>query len=229
LLVLLLVAFAGTIVAADDPYASWMQGRPQESLPALRARAEAGGAWSAWYDCGLAAAAAGDRGTATACLLEARRRAPARPEPLAALRELGAPLPPTWCEHLGRLAWLGAGWAGVTLALAAGLVLGWWATRARRSASGAHGGAWPLVGGIAIVAVLPGAIAVWHDAHEPLVAALRDTALLDSTGAATGDVAAGTVAWQAADQPWNGRVLVRLADGRKGWVSAEDVAGSARR
>ncbi len=226
--VLIVLAVPGTIVASEDvsnaraaapsdPYAAWMQGRPAEAVPALYARARDSRDWSAWYDCGLAATAAGDAGHAVAWLLAAHRFAPAQAEPLQALRTAGAAMPATWCEHLGPAGWPGRGWSGVALLGASGLLGGWWLTsRARRR--------WMLnLGGLAALVSAPGAAAAWHDARAPFMAITQDTALVDSTGAAVTPVRAGMLVRREPQPPWNGRALVVLEDGRRGYVPLSDT------
>jgi hypothetical protein len=218
---LLLIAVAVIGSAADDPYAPWMQGRPLEAVALLHARAaDAGSDWTAWYDCALAAEAGGERGRGAAWLLEAHRLAPERREPLRALRDAGAPLGATWCERIGPLAWLGSGWRGVAVLGLSGLSLGWWLGR--------RGGTATAFAGFVFLAIgAPGAVAAWRDAHEPLLAVVHETSLLDSTGAAIGDVPAGAIGWRAPQPPWSGRVLVTLPDGRRGYVSLADAGFDA--
>jgi hypothetical protein len=207
---------------AGDPYAAWMQGRPQEAIPALLGQAEADQRWTSWYDCGLAAAAAGDP-RAAAWLLTAHHRAPARGEPLVALRALdegaGAALPVQWCERLGPAAALGAGWPEVALLGLLGLGLGWALAAPRRRRPGA------LAALAALVLVAPGLSAAWHDRRDGLVAALRDTSLVDSTGAPVAPIAGGTLLRRAPIPPWSGRVLVTAADGQRGWLPLVDIGG----
>ena len=200
---------------ADDPYAAWMQGRPAESVTDLLEQASLHQRWSDWYDCGLAAAAAGERGLASYGLVRAHALEPQRQEPLEALRSQGITLPPGWCERLGVLAIPGAGWLGGALVLVAGLVLGLRMTR-------------PLprglltAGVVCLVVAAPGAIGTWHDAANPFLAVVSDTALLDSTGAVLSPVPAGMVVRQEDARPWDGRVLV-LVDGRRGWIPLVDT------
>jgi hypothetical protein len=52
---------------------------------------------------------------------------------------------------------------------------------------------------------------------------VRDTSLLDSTGAAISDVPAGAIGWRDPREPWNGGVLISLPDGRRGYVSLADA------
>jgi hypothetical protein len=215
----LAMLLAATCPAADDPYASWSHGRPQDALPGLLQRATADGGWDAWLDLGLAAAAAGDA-RATAWLLEARARAPEREEPRAALRALGATLPTDWFDRLGPLAWPGCGWPGVAALAIAGLALGLALTgRGRR-------GAGLAVAGAALVVAAPGQLASWHDGAIQLVATVRDTRLLDSAGNPGVAVAAGTVAVRE-PQSWPGRVLVLLPDGRRGYLPLADTQAGA--
>ncbi|MBA2480253.1 MAG: hypothetical protein H0V44_06300 [Planctomycetes bacterium] len=215
---LLVVAWLGCAFAAEeDAYAPWMQGRPHDAIAGLQRAARSGGGWGAWFDCALAARAAGDNGRAQACLLEAHRLAPARAEPLAALRLGGATIAPTWCERAGPIAWAGSGWPGVAMLAIAGACLGWWCcSRRRRNAIA-------TLGAILVTACAPGAIAVWLDAHAPLIAVVRDTHLVDSTGAATSPVEAGTVLTREGQRVWNGRVLVQAPDGARGFVSLADT------
>jgi hypothetical protein len=60
-----------------------------------------------------------------------------------------------------------------------------------------------------------------------LIAVVRDTALLDSTGSAIGEVGAGAIGLRASQEPWNGRVLVRLPEGREGYLSLMDAGFEA--
>lgn len=217
----LAVVLASTIAsAADGAYAPWSQGRPQESLPALRAAATASGAWDAWLDLGLAAADAGHRGEAAAALLEAHRRAPERPEPRHALAALGSPLPPGWLDRLGPLAMPGTGVVGAVLLGLAGLALGW-------AIAGRRGRGIAAIGCVALLAAaLPGHIARLRDGARALVAVTADTSLLDATGAPLTAVAAGTVLLREPGEPWSRRILVRSADGSlRGWLSLADAGG----
>ena len=201
--------------AADDPYAAWMQGRPAESVTDLLEQASLHQRWSDWYDCGLAAAAAGERGLASYGLVRAHALEPQRAEPLAALRSQGITLPPGWCERLGVLVLPGAGWLGGALLVVAGLVLGLRVTRPLPRGRVA-------AGVVCLVVAAPGVISTWHDAANPFLAVVSDTALLDSTGAVLSPVAAGTVVRQEDERPWDGRVLV-LVDGRRGWIPLVDT------
>jgi GNAT superfamily N-acetyltransferase len=208
--------------ATADPYATWMQGRPQEAIPALVAQAQSDDRWSSWYDAGLAAAAAGDD-RAAAFLLAAHHRAPQRPEPLAALHAyLGADaaaLPATWCDRLGPALLPGTGWCLVILLALGGAGLGWAALAPRRRAAGL------AVALVAAAAVAPGLAASAHDRRDHLVATLRDTGLVDSTGSPQARVPAGSVLVREDARPWSGRLLVHGADGLRGWLPQEDVGG----
>jgi hypothetical protein len=219
LLALLAVAppqMAPAMAAAEDPYAAWRQGRPQDAATELEARARLDGAWSTWYDAGLAAEEAGDPGTAAACLLAAHRRAPARAEPLGQLRRHRLGLGRTWCEALGPLAAAGSGWGAAFLALAGGGCLGL-ALAGRLARSWAWGGA------LAVAVVLTGAAAQWRDADAPLAAVLRSSALADGAGACVEQLHPGILVRTVAPAS-QGRRLVELADGRRGLIAVRDLA-----
>jgi hypothetical protein len=201
--------------AVEDPYTPWMQGRPAESVLGLERQAQGHDRWSDWYDCGLAAAAASEHGTAVYSLLRAHHLAPLQEEPLQALRATGIAIPPTWCERLGVLAWPGGGWSGAILLTLAGVVLG--LALARRMP-----GLPTRLGLLALLVAAPGAISCWHDAATPLLAVVEDTSLLDSTGNVIAGIASGTVVHQEDGRPWNGRVLV-LANGKRGWLPLTDT------
>lgn len=214
----LLILLAAGAMAAADPYEPWSQGRPAEAVPPLIAAARASGRWDAWLDAGLAAAAAGDRGRAVACLAEAHNRAPDEAAPRDALRSLGAALPTTWSERAGPVAIPGRGWTGIAVLAAAGLLLGAGiALRSRR-------GLLLTAGGLAVVAAAPGVIAPWVDGRTAWTATVRDSEALDSTGAPLRALPAGTLLARAADEPWSGRILVRLGDGALAYVAETDTA-----
>ncbi len=219
LLLALLLGALAPLVGADDPYAVWSAGHPAAAIPALYATAQASGRWDAWLDLGLAAAAAEDRPRAAAWLAEAARRAPERREPREALRALdpaqGVAL--SWSERLGPLTWPGTGWTAVTLLAAAGLALGLALAGRRRRGTVA------FIGCAALVAVSPGQIAQLHDARHELFATVRDSHLLDSAGNPGDALPAGTVAEREAQPLWAGRVLVHLADGRRGYLAIVDT------
>ncbi len=217
---LLLLARAGAH-AADDPYQLWSHNRPQDAIPALFQQAQASDRWDAWLDLGLAAAAAGERGRAAVWLVTAHSRAPEREEPRAALRALGTELPPSWHARCGPVAWPGSGWTGVALLGLAGGALGYAlvARQARRAAL--------LAAALAALGAAPGMIARILDSRVDLVAAVRDTQLLDSTGTPTGAVAAGTVAVSDRAAPWAGRLRVTLPDGRRGYLALSDTRTDA--
>ena len=216
-LVVCLLLCALPLVAADPVYAAWAQGRPAEAVPELLARARAGDGWAAWYDAGLAAQAAGDRGRAVACLAAALRRAPERAEIRQALAVLDAAPPPGWLDRLGPLAWPGLGWPALVLTAAGALALG--------AALFIRRGRLPLAagGGLALLLVLPGALARGADAARPWAATCVDTHLLDAAGAPLAALPAGTLLERGAQPPWNGRAPVRLADGRAGFVPLADL------
>jgi hypothetical protein len=222
ILTAMLMLFAGSWIsaaamcgAAEDPYAPWMQGRPAESVQRLLAQAQHHNRWSDWYDCGLAAAAAGQRGAAVYSLLRAYRQGPIHHEPLQALRGLGIAMPSSWCERVGVLAWPGNGWYGLVLLSTSGAILGLRVVRPLPR----------LVTQMAVICVLlavPGALCSWHDASIPLLAVVDDSSLLDSTGNVLATVSSGTVVRQVDPQPWNGRVLV-VAVGKHGWLPVTDT------
>jgi hypothetical protein len=218
---LLLLLAAVLARGAEDPYQLWSHGRPAEAIPALLLQAQASERWDAWLDLGLAAAAAGDRGRAAVWLVAARARAPERDEPRAALRALGAELPPSWPSRCGPLAWAGSGWPGVVGLGLVGSALGYALAARRGRAAGL------LVALLGALAVAPGLCARILEGRLALVAAVRDTQLLDSTGSPIGAVAGGTVAVQESPTPWSGRLRVALADGRRGYLAQADTRAEA--
>jgi hypothetical protein len=217
---LLLLALAHAR-GADDPYQLWSHGRPLDAIPALLLQAQGSDRWDAWLDLGLAAAAGGERGRAAAWLVAARARAPERDEPRAALRALGIELPPSWHSRCGPLAWPGSGWPGVVLLGLIGIALGHAVAAPRGRAAGL------LVALLGAMAVAPGLGARILDGRLALVAVVRDTQLLDSTGSPAGAVAGGTVAVQESATPWSGRLRVTLADGRRGYLAIADTRADA--
>ncbi len=218
--ILLLLAFAQAR-GAEDPYLLWSHGRPQEAIPALLLQAQGSDRWDAWLDLGLAAAAAGDRGRAAVWLVASRARAPERDEPRAALRALGAELPPSWHSRCGPLAWPGSGWPRVALLGLVGMALGYALVARQGRAPGL------LVALLGALALAPGLCARILDGRLALVAAVRDTQLLDSTGSPAGAVAGGTVAVQESRTPWSGRLQVALPDGRRGYLAIVDTRADA--
>ena len=206
-----------SLAAVEDPYALWGHGRPQDAAPTLRATAEQNGRWDAWLDAGLAAAAAGWRPHAIACLAEAHVRAPERPEPRNALAAIGATPPPGWNGRLGPLAVPGSGWIGVALLVGAGLALGYALATPRRRGVAA------TIGALAVLVAAPGLIATAVDGARRFAVPLRDTHLLDSAGNPGAVVAAGTLAERTTGEPWAGRVAVALPDGKHGWLALADL------
>ncbi len=214
---LLLAAIVGCLGAETaDPYAAWAQGRPQEALAALTAAARASDRWDAWMDLGLAHANAGETGKAAAAFIVAHRAAAERPEPLAALRTIGANPPVTWCERLGPAAWPGVGWPGVGLGILAGCGLGWAALGTRRR------GAAAVLGTAALIGILPGQIALRLDAAAPWAATLNECRLYDSAGNPGNPLPAATLVLRRGEA-WSGRIPVELGDGRRGFVPAGDL------
>ena len=207
---------AGPRIESGDPYGPWIQGRPGESLDLLLGRAKTTDRWDAWYDAGLAAAAAGDKGQAVSYLVTAHRRNPAAEEPRAALRALDVPLPATWVERSGPFALPGVGWPGVALLGIAGLALGYGLIRRKRVSL--------VLAGLAVtVAAAPGVIAVIRDAKVPWVAVVHDTQALDSTGTPIKALPAGTLVQKEQEEPWAGRTVVRLLDGQVVLVASADA------
>lgn len=207
--------------ATADPYGPWSQGRPGESLDLLLGRAKATDRWDAWYDAGLAAAAAGDKGQAVSYLVAAHRRNPAAAEPREALRALDVPLPATWVERAGPLGIPGRGWAGVGLLGVAGLAFGYGLCRWQ-------GGRWKRKGlaftGVAAALIAaPGVFAVMSDAEVPWAAVVHDTQALDSTGAPLKALPAGTLVQKQQDEAWAGRSVVKLMDGQVVLVASADA------
>ena len=213
--VLLLVLLTLTSVVAEDPYLAWSQGRPAEAVPTLVACA--GTCWDAWYDAGLAAAAANDRGRAVACLAQAMTLAPAEPEPRQALRALGVEVPTSWHERAGPLAWPGQGWAGIAVLGVAGLALGWAVagSRARRWAA--------ALGLVALALAAPGVAAGLLDGRSTWTGTVRDTHLLDSAGQPVRALPAGTLLLRPPQDIWAGRVLVQVPQGTQGFVPVADL------
>jgi hypothetical protein len=214
---LLLLAALTALTGADDPYAAWGHGRPQDALPALHQTATTTQRWDAWLDLGLAAAAADQRGKAVAWLVRAHQAAPEQAGPREALAALGATLPGRWLDRLGPLALPGIGWPGLALLALAGFAAGH-ALAGRRRRGLALG-----VLTAALVLALPGQLAWQHDHRQILVATVRDSHLVDSAGAPQDAVPMGTIAIRAAPDAWSGRVLVALPDGRRGYLAEADL------
>jgi hypothetical protein len=213
----LAVLLSSLVAAAEDPYAAWGHGRPQDALVALHATAEASRRWDAWLDLGLAAAAADRRGEAVVWVLAAYQADPSRPEPRQALRALEVTVPPGWLDRLGPLARPGIGWLGVALLAVGGALVGYAAVaRTRRL---------PLAGcgGLLLLLALPGQAAWQLDHQRRLVATARDSQLYDSAGTPVAAVAAGTILARESDDEWAGRILVQHADGRRGHLPSTDT------
>ncbi len=216
LALLLVVMACGHGAETADSYAAWAQGRPQEAIAALGAVARTTNRWDAWMDLGLAHANAGDAGQAAVAFIVAHRTAAERPEPLAALRTVGATPPVTWIERLGPAAWPGVGWPGIGLAIVAGLGLGWAALGTRRR------GLTAVIGTIALVGVLPGQIALRLDAAEPWATTLHECRLYDSAGNPGNPLPTATLV-RRRGEAWSGRIPVELIDGRRGFVPTGDL------
>jgi len=216
-LVVLVALIAWSNAPGEDSYAAWSAGRPSESLPNLYSTATTTDRWDAWLDLGLCAIAAERRGPALVWLLEAQRRAPARPEPRQALAALGTPLPDGYTTRIGLVAALGSGTLALPFAAFAGILIGY-SILGRR-------GRWlaAILGCGTALALSPGLIASWLDGRQHWVGTATDTQLLDSTGAPLRAIAAGTIAERLSDDVWSGRITVRLGDGTQGWLIEADT------
>jgi hypothetical protein len=214
---LLLMAVQCGSPAADDPYQAWGLGRPQEAMPLLLKQAQQSDHWDAWFDAGVAAAAAGDRGRAVSWLLAAHRLAPERDEPRTALRALGIELPQTWLDRIGPVGWPGSGWPAVLLLATVGIVVGYACLARRRSR--------PVLalGLIAGVVAAPGLVATWLDHRTDIIAVVHATHLPDSAGNPEEAVAAGTPVVRDPQPTWSGRMLVTLLDGKRGYLPIADT------
>jgi len=216
-LVMLLFGLLTTIRGADDPYATWGHGRPQDAIAGLHQQAQASDRWDAWFDVGLAALAAGRDGEGTTWLLAAHRRAPERPEPRQALRAIEVTPPTGWLDRLGPLALPGLGWSGLVLITLAGLALGY-GVCARRARSPAI-----LTGVVLLLLAVPGRVAWEHDQGRLLVAAVRDSQLYDSAGRPVAAIPAGTVLEQESTEVWAERILVHDTQGHRGHLPLADT------
>ena len=207
---------ARSVEAPADPYTPWSQGRPGESLDLLLGRARATDRWDAWYDAGLAAAAAGDKGQAVSCMVAAHRRNPAADEPRAALRALDVALPVTWVERAGPFGIPGRGWIGVGLFALAGIAAGYGALRWKRKGL--------VAAGLLLAAIAsPGVVAALRDSEVPWATLVHDTQALDSTGAPVKSLPAGTLVRKEHEEAWAGRSVVRLLDGSVVLVASADA------
>lgn len=216
-IVMLVIATVSTTPAADDPYATWGHGRPQDAIAGLYERATTSDRWDAWFDLGLAALAAGREGEGTAWLLAAHRRAPERAEPRQALRAIEVTPPSGWLDRLGPLASPGLGWSGLALLTLAGLTIGY-GLCARRQRLAAL-----LIGATLLLLALPGRVAWEHDRGRLLVAAVRDSQLYDSAGRPITAIPAGTVLEQESTDVWAERILVHDAQGNRGHLPVADT------
>jgi Tetratricopeptide repeat len=214
---LLLACLLTVIHGADDPYAAWGHGRPQDAIASLHQQAVASDRWDAWFDLGLAALAAGRQSDGIAWLLAAHRRAPERPEPRQALRAIKVTPPLGWLDRLGPLAAPGLGWSGVVLITLAGLLLGYGVCARRRRV------AMLLIGGGMLLVSVPGRIAWEHDHGRLLVATVRDSQLYDSAGRPIIAIPAGTVLEQETAAVWAERILVHDAQGHRGHLPLADT------
>ena len=203
--------------SADDPYAAWGHGRPQDAIAELHRQASTSNRWDAWFDLGLAACAAGRQADGAAWLVTAHRLAPERPEPRQALRATQVNLPLGWLDRLGPLALPGMGWIGLTLIALGGITLGFaCATRGRRTMP-------VLIGSALLLSALPGRIAWEHDHARQLVVTVRDSQLYDSSGQPITAIAAGTVLEQESSTAWAERILVHDQAGHRGHLPLADT------
>lgn len=214
---LLLAGLLTLIQGADDPYAAWGHGRPQDAIASLYQQAVASDRWDAWFDLGLAALAAGRQGDGIAWLLAAHQRAPERPEPRQALRAISVTPPAGWLDRLGPAAIPGLGWGGVVLIGLGGLLLGCGVCARRRRPT------MLLIGTGLLLVTVPGRIAWEHDQSRLLVAAVRDSQLYDSAGRPIVAIPAGTVLEQESPEVWAERILVHDAQGNRGYLPLADT------
>jgi hypothetical protein len=208
----LLALLASPVAGAEDPYATWRQGRPQEAWPGLLRSAAAGDDWRDWFDAGLAAHDAGRDGIAVACLARSFVRDPTRTEPRIAIAEITGRSPDSWTARCGPFAGIARGWTGAIWILLTGLGLGY-GLRGRRWRGAALAG-----GGVLLALFLPVRLAVERDLRLPLLVAVEDCALADTTGRWQADIAAGTLLHHDRSTAWGDRHHVRLPDGSTGFV-----------
>ena len=215
--ILFLPALLWPLFAADDPYAAWGHGRPQDAIAALHARAENEQRWDAWLDAGLAAAAANRHGEAIAWTLTAHQMAPERSEPRQALRALNVTLPVGWVDRLGPLILPGQGWVGIILLCLGAACLGY-SLCTNRQRTGTL-----ITGCLLLLIALPGRIAIDHDQTRSLISAVRDTLLYDSAGKPMTAIASGSILYRDQTDAWADRILVVLNDGTRGFVPVVDT------
>ncbi len=217
IVVLVLACLLGVPAATDDPYQAWAQGRPAESLPRLIDAAATADTPAAWGDAGLVAAEAGRRPLAIACLARSLVLAPLRTDTRQALRVLAVRTPRLWSDLVGPVAHLGSGWTGLVLATAGGLLLGvgLMARHRRKAMLG--------LGAVCLLACLPGLLSTWRDASLPLAVTRSDCALLDASGRPQRTVAGGSILLHHDRPPWQGKLLVEVADGTTGFLATGDL------
>jgi hypothetical protein len=216
-LAVLLQILRPSLFAADDPYAAWGHGRPQDAIAALHARAESEQRWDAWLDAGLAAAAANRQGEAIAWTLAAHQMAPERSEPRQALRALNVTLPVGWVDRLGPLILPGQGWLGILLLCLGAACLGY-SLCTNRQRMGTF-----IIGCFLLLIALPGRIAIEHDQTRSLISAVRDTLLYDSAGKPMTAITIGSIFYRDQTDAWADRLLVVLNDGTRGFVPVVDT------
>lgn len=211
LLMILMLLAGSTAAASEAAYDAWMQNRPDEAVPLLFETAQKSGAWYNYYDLGLAAHANQQRGLAVAWLLKAHLLAPAESAPREALAAIDSNLPTTWLDKLGPLSWPGTGMPGLLIMLLSGISCGlilflpeyrWTCT---------------IILAVGLVLALPGSIAHSLDSQRQLHACVSAAPLLDATGQPLQTLAPGTIVSEERRLA-NGRMLVQLANGKRGFL-----------
>lgn len=196
-------------------YNAWQQNRPHEALPILHKKAQASQAWYDFYDLGLAAHDAGDRGAASIWLLQAHQLAADQTLPLDALRAMNINIPAGYLQDLGPLAWPGTGIAGfISMCL-----IGFCIIIAITFSSPRY---WCLIiAAVLLIISLPGLIAYSLDSQRILLATATETPLLDSSGHSLQILPTATVV-RVIRQQQDSRVLVLLNNGVRGYLNNSD-------
>ncbi|TVR09446.1 MAG: hypothetical protein EA401_12995 [Planctomycetota bacterium] len=196
-----------------DPYRSWQQGRPGESLPLLWQKAQAHGDWALWYDTGICALAADDAVSAGRALLAAHRAAPWRNQARELLAQHDLPEPPRLHQDvLGPWPLLLQGWWGTLLALALSLSLCMCIATPWRRASGVSA---ILLG----ILLLPPLLLRSLDQHNDWWILKEKTVLIDVGGEPIGALQAGDIVLPISHDIPRRRLRVRDAENREGFVA----------
>lgn len=200
-----------------DPYRSWQQGRPGESLPLLWQQAEHSRDWALWYDTALAALAAEDHVSATRALLSAHRAAPWREEArqLLAQRDLAEP-PPLYQDILGPWSILSRGWWGLILAFLISVSI--WVlliTRYRRPSA--------VVAVLAAMLLLPPLTLRSLDQGQQWWVLAEDSVLIDASGQPLTELSAGAVLMPISEDAPRQRLRVADAQGRQGFIAQSQL------